>query len=157
MDWETAENNSGMVLPDDYKDFIGKHGAGSINDFLNIYSPFCENPYLNLFEQSKRIKSAYETMKSEFPQYFVYNFYENGKGLFPWAGTDNGDDLYWNFTENGIEIVVYGSEYFEYNVFKMETCEFLYKLFTKNIKCNVLPKELIMRRNIFTSYSETME
>ena len=154
VDWKKAENNYGIVLPDDYKKFIEKHGAGSINDFFWIYSPFCPNPFLNLFQKYEKVKYAYGVLKEEFPQDFIYDFYDNGKGLFPWAGTEDGDDFYWYYSEENIEIIVYASEYNEYKVFQMGTCEFLYNLLSKKIKCDFLAEDFIKRKNIFTSYSE---
>ncbi len=157
VDWESAEKEYGIIFPEDYKELIEKHGAGSINECLTIFSPFCKNQYLNIHYQYKAMKKAYFAMKKSFPTDFQYQFYENGKGLFPWAMTGFGDELYWNYTEGNIEIVVYpysgGDD--DSRVFHMTITEFLYKLATRKVDCDILPEDLLTQHpNIFTSYSD---
>ena len=48
--WNTIENENNIVFPEDYKWFLENYGVGSINDFLWILSPICDNLNLNSFE-----------------------------------------------------------------------------------------------------------
>lgn len=73
-DWGKAESRLGILLPEDYKSFIDEYGIGRINGFLWIFSPFVDNPYINLIEQAKEINSALAEVKLH-GEKFPYNFF----------------------------------------------------------------------------------
>ena len=58
--WKIIENEFNIVFPEDYKWFLENYGVGSINDFLWIFSPICDNLNLNSVEQYKSMKNSYE-------------------------------------------------------------------------------------------------
>ena len=55
------------------------------------------------------MREAYEIMKKELPEICEFEFWDDGKGIFPWGVTDNGDELFWNYTENSVDIVIFSS------------------------------------------------
>ena len=65
------------------------------------------------------------------------------------AVTDNGDELYWNVKEDGIEIIIYASRYSDIEVFNMSTTEFLYKLLSKDLICLIFPDYFLIDSNYY--------
>ena len=147
--WEEVENKLGLTFPEDYKMFIDLYGEGGINEFLWILSPFCENENLNSMEKFKLMQDAYISMKSEFPEQFSFDFYNGKSGLFPWGITDNGDELFWNFKGDTLEIVVYESRYESNMSYIMGMEEFLCKLLKKEIVCPIFPDDFILEKNYY--------
>lgn len=147
--WVEIENKIGFLFPEDYKMFVDFYGEGAINEFLWILSPFSQNENLNLIEKLKIIQESYNSMKNEFPKDYLYNFYDGQKGLFPWGITDNGDELFWNIKEDGVEIIVYASRYSECVKYSMMMEEFLCKLLQKDIVCPIFPDDFILENNYY--------
>ncbi len=147
--WEEIEKKIGITFPEDYKMFIDSHGEGGINEFLWILSPFSKNENLNSIEKFKVMKDAYISMKSEFPEQFSFDFYNGKTGLFPWGITDNGDELFWNFKDDILELVVYESRYASNMSYIMNMEEFLYRLLKKEIVCPIFPDDFILEKNYY--------
>lgn len=147
--WKEIEKANNITFPEDYKWFLEHYGAGSINDFLWVFSPICDNSNLNSFEQYKKMKKSYELMKNNSFKVFEYNFYDNGIGLFPWGITDNGDELYLNYMNGRTEIVVFASRYADVTSCKMNITDFLTGVLTKNIECSFFPDDFVLNNNYF--------
>lgn len=147
--WDIIENKMNFKFPQDYKEFIDIYGEGGINGFLSILSPFSKYNHLNLVNKFHEMKNAYDYMKNEDSEQFFLNFYEGEYGIFPWAVTDNGDELYWNVKEDGIEIIIYASRYSDMEVFNMGTTEFLYKLLSKDLICSIFPDDFLIDSNYY--------
>lgn len=147
--WKEVEDQIGIVFPDDYKMFIDSYGEGGINGFLWILSPFCENENLNSIEKFKLMQDAYISMQSEFPEQFSFSFYNGERGLFPWGITDNGDELFWNFKDDTIEIVIFESRYVSSTNYIMGTEEFLCKLLKRELVCPIFPDDFIVESNYY--------
>ena len=147
--WEEVENKLEIVFPEDYKMFIDFYGEGGINEFLWILSPFSENENLNSIKKFKEMKNAYINMQNEFPEEFLYNFYNGKMGLFPWGITDNGDELFWNFKGETLELVIYESRYMSNISYAMGMEEFLYKLLKKEVICPIFPDDFILEKNYY--------
>lgn len=147
--WEAVEKKIGIIFPEDYKLFIDLYGEGGINEFLWILSPFSENENLNSVKRFKLMRNAYISMQKEFPEQFLFDFYNGKIGLFPWGITDNGDELFWNFNGDTLEIVVYESRYVRYMSYIMGMEEFLCKLLKKDIKCPIFPDDFILEDNYY--------
>ena len=147
--WGELEDKIGIAFPEDYKMFIDSYGEGAINDFLWILSPFSANVNLNSVEKFKVMMEAYDSMKKEFPEDFLFEFYNGKSGLFPWGITDNGDELFWNFKDDTIEIIVYASRYTEYIIYAMGMEEFLCKLLNKDVICSIFPDDFVLDDNYY--------
>lgn len=84
-DWEKVEDSYEIKFPNDYKSFIEYYGEGGINEFLWILSPFSEYENLNTIFKFNEMREAYEIMKIDFPKMCEFEFWRNGKGIFPWG------------------------------------------------------------------------
>jgi hypothetical protein len=142
-EWEKIENNIRMELPSDYKLFVSSYGSGVIDNFLWILNPFIKNENLNLLKKINIIINAYKESKKKFPKEFLHEVYPKKGGLFPWAITDNGDEIYWKMDGNPDKwsIIIYATRSFNFIEFKMSMIEFLCNLLTNKIKCNIFPED----------------
>jgi hypothetical protein len=139
------------MLPEDYKGFIQAFGSGTINSFLVVLNPFSSNKYINLLQRGRMELDAYATSKKGFPQYYVHDIYPLQGGLLPFGGTDNGEVLYWNTTgtpENW-SVVTYESRGPKYFTFGGNMTDFLTRLLTKTIECDVLPRSFPSTAPVF--------
>src|SRR5579872_4898090 len=93
--WGSVEEQLKMRLPQDYKQFIEVFGTRKIGDFIGILNPFSENEFVNLIKSSKGFLEADEVLRKKHPKDYVYDFYPEQGGPFPFGVTDNGDVLYW--------------------------------------------------------------
>lgn len=149
--WNEVEDKFNIVFPDDYKQIIDMYGSGAVNHFLWIYSPFSSNTNLNLMNKFYELKISYEYMKNNFPEKFPLEFYNGKRGIFPWGITDNGDELYWNFTDNTAEILIYESRYSNMQKYDEDLSGFLVNLLSKKISCDIFPDDFIVNDNYFIS------
>lgn len=149
--WEEVEEKNSIIFPKDYKTFIDLYGVGGFNEFLWILSPFCDNENLNSIEKFKLTQEAYNCMKNEFPEQFLYKFYNGKEGLFPWGITENGDELFWNYKKDTIEIVIFEARYISCVRYSMGTEEFLCKLLNKEIVCSIFPDDFVLESNYYES------
>lgn len=149
--WEEVEKRIGITFPEDYKEFIDSYGEGSINEFLWVLSPFCKNENLNSIKRFKVMQESYNSIKKEFPEDFLFEFYYGQNGLFPWGITDNGDELFWNYKDDTIDIIVYASRYTEYVTYAMSMEEFLCNLLKKDIICSIFPDDFILDSNYYVT------
>ncbi|SET16771.1 SMI1/KNR4 family protein [[Clostridium] polysaccharolyticum] len=149
--WKTIEKENNIVFPEDYKWFLENYGVGSINDFLWVFSPICDNLNLNSFEQYKIMKNSYELMINNNLIEYEYSFYDNGIGLFPWGITDNGDELYWNYLNEGTEIVVFAARYTDIISCKLNMTDFLTGVLTQKLKYDLFPDDFALDNNYFDS------
>jgi hypothetical protein len=146
--WEKIEARLGLSLPSDYKAFIDHYGTGSFDDFIIVYNPFAQNEYLNLFyaldtlHQANQQVQMYNNAGWTAVQPFV--LYPGSGGLLPWGGTTNlGDTFFWqiNGPPETWETVFYNLRSGEYEVWKNSLTEFLFLLFTCQIKSVLLPDD----------------
>lgn len=142
--WSSFEKDTKIILPDDYKEFIQRYGTGGIGDFLWILTPFESDDNVNYIKRMNEMIFAYQVSKSKMPEYFKHNIFPEEDGLLPWGFTDNGDELYWktSSTFSDWEIVIYESASPEYYHYKMSLTEFLYKIITKQVVCDIFPEDL---------------
>jgi hypothetical protein len=64
QNWSIIEQQYGLILPPDFKQYITLYGTGKIADFLWVYNPFNQD-YLNLNKENQQTLTAdREIMKS---------------------------------------------------------------------------------------------
>ena len=148
-DWEKVEDSYEIKFPNDYKSFIEYYGEGGINEFLWILSPFSEYENLNTIFKFNEMREAYEIMKIDFPKMCEFEFWRNGKGIFPWGITDNGDELFWNYKDDSVEIVIFSSRYSEKQIFSCSMSEFLVDLLEKKKEYSIFPNDFIRQENYY--------
>jgi len=89
-DWSQVEAKLGIVMPQDYKDFISIYGAVSILGFVNIINPIhVKSENLEAMDPLRLLRQNYGT------EYYPYPVYPDPSGLLLWGITDNGDDIFW--------------------------------------------------------------
>lgn len=107
-------------------------------------TPFEEDDNIDFFKRMNAMLEAYRISKSHFPNYFIHNIYPEKDGSLPWGYTDNGDGLYGktNGSPEKWSIVIYGSASPEYHEYEMRLTEFLYKIITRELICDVFTEDL---------------
>ena len=142
-EWNKVQQDHGVVFPGDYIEFIDNYGTGSIDDFLWIYSPWCQNENLNFFTSGKMAGTAYRVSHEESPEDFPFAVYPEEGGLLPLGGTDNGDDLYWLTVGANPEkwkLIIYMDRSEDYLEYDLTMTDFLAGLFSGEVKCEVMPE-----------------
>lgn len=147
--WNDVQKEFNILFPEDYKKIISLYGSGAINNFLWIFSPFSSNKNLNIINKFYEIKDSYEYMKKNSPEKLPLEYYNGKKGIFPWGITDNGDELYWNYTEEGVGILVYASRYSDMIMYNMNLSDFLVELLRNRFFCNIFP-DFLLSENYYT-------
>lgn len=142
-DFTTANEKLGIRLPADYFDFLSVYGTGMFGNSLEVYSPFAENEYINLFDQIEALRDSYQAMKkiwnsmnldNVFPVNagYPFDFYPEKGGLIPWGCIEGcGIYFYWKTGDHEWEIVAYSDD--DYQIFQMSMTEFIYNLMTSKI------------------------
>jgi hypothetical protein len=94
--WRQVEEALGTALPSDYKEFVSQFGSGYIDRFLWILSPFERWDSRNLVWQLDEQRDIGRILRESLGYDMLpFGFYPQPGGLLPWAGTDDGDVLYW--------------------------------------------------------------
>lgn len=142
--WSKFEEEVGIIFPNDYKKLIGRYGTGGIGNFIWFLTPFSADRNVNYIERMNIMLEAYQISKSKLPEYFIHNVYPDKGGLLPWGYTENGDELYWKTDESldNWEIIIYESASPDYCCYKMSLTEFLYKIITGKLVCDIFPSNL---------------
>ncbi len=81
-------------LPTDYWELAERFGSGCFNTFLWLWVPGCPNQYLDLDRQRDaelHNLRACAAQGEDVPAVAL----GDSPALIPWAGTDNGDTLWW--------------------------------------------------------------
>lgn len=151
--WNEFQNKEGIVFPQDYKSIINYYGTGGIGNFLWILTPFELDKNVNYKYRMNMILEAYIESKNKFPNDFQYEVFPNKNGLLPWGYTDNGDELFWKMkgNVNNWEIIVYESRSPIFYSYKMGLAEFLFKLISNEIKCDIFPEGILEQRMEYTA------
>lgn len=146
-DWGAVQDGLGERLPDVYKDFVATYGTGSIGGFLWILNPFCSNPSLN-FDQAEYFRHAYQSLKSDFPRYYVRSETE----FLPWAFTDNGDAIVWLIGEgdpNEWLVCLLASDPSQDEETGLNTQAFLEVLLENKLSSSILPAQFLKAEKQF--------
>ncbi len=94
-DFSIVEESLETGLPDDYKAFVRSYGYGKVCDFISIHNPFSSNEYVNLINGLDIFKRELNYLGSKHDSERRYDSFPAIPGLLPFAGTDNGDTLFW--------------------------------------------------------------
>jgi len=146
--WEKIEIRLGSALPADYRTFIDCYGTGSFDDIISVYNPFTQNESLNLFYALDTLHQASrQTRLRSDPIWSVvhpFELFPAPEGLLPWGFTTNiGNFFFWQVKgkPETWEIILYNLRNGEYEVWKYSLTEFLYQIFTREIKSVLLPED----------------
>lgn len=142
-DWEAVASKLGTNLPSDYVAFITRYGTGRVSGFLWVYNPFEENVHLNLLSRYRIILDGDREIRESFPDDVPEPLFPEPGGLLPWAGTDNGDQLYWctKGAPDSWSVVVWESRGPEYESYSVSMTGFLCAWLRGEIQVPVFPPE----------------
>jgi hypothetical protein len=143
-DWLEIEQDLGINLPQDYKDFINAYGSGQVAEFLWIYNPFSKEYQDSISTALDWVREEREDWDEEFQGPFPYSIYPDHGGLFPWGRIDNADCLYWQTKGEPDKwtVVVYEPRGIKFEHFEESMTSFLIKLLSERIRTRILPTDL---------------
>lgn len=139
-EWAAAELTVSGRFPEDYKLLIDRYGTGCFDEFLWVLSPFSDNAHLNIVQRSKSILSALRDLH-HFSVQLPHPLFPDNEGLFPWAVTDNGDELFWRY-QNGTfsgPIMIVEARGPEWAEFNLTTTAFLALVLSKQVRVGIFP------------------
>lgn len=153
-DWLVVEKALGLVLPNDYKEFVSQYGAGCIDGFVWPFNPVTQNHHINLLKQAVAQNDLLRLVQKQFPRDVPYDLFPHERGLLPWAVTDNGDVLFWLKRHETHLIVVHDSRAPEWEEYDVSTTAFLTQVLLRHIVVKVFPPEWPPTDHKFTVLGE---
>ncbi len=94
-EWHRVEQELGLALPADYREFVFAYGSGLFAQFYRVYNPFSADKYISLDTQVQKTCEWRRRTKAEFPEDVPYPIYPESGGILPWGNDENGHDYYW--------------------------------------------------------------
>ncbi len=138
--WTHMEHEHGIVIPDDYKEYIGVYGAGAFYGFFEVLSPFSNRN--GLFSEHARYRELYRPLVKE------YALFPDRGGLLAVGGNDNGDVLFWLTEGNPEQWPLVFTDFWDFERFDKGLCDFLAEWFSGQ-RTPVLVADLnIMERDV---------
>ncbi|WP_146101268.1 SMI1/KNR4 family protein [Bradyrhizobium sp. AC87j1] len=152
-DWTSIEGAMGVVLPNDFKQFIGAYGSGVIGDFLTILNPFSTRPGLNLPQQSRRQLDVLHALQDTFGEQVPFELYPIEGGLLPIGITDNGDVIHWLTSGGAADWTVFVNEARspDYEHFPCCLTQFIEGVIERSIRCRAFPLSIFQAPPAFRS------
>ncbi len=144
IDWTEVENRLGFPLPDDYRALMETYGEGSFDDFLWLLHPTSPNPNLNLISE---LRAQREALALD-----VEGVGPPPEDLVPWAGTDNGDAVYWKFDSQrrlGGTVIVNAARGDAWPEYDLSATEWLLAVLSGRIRVPVFPDDFPSRHPSF--------
>jgi hypothetical protein len=144
-DWASVEEVIGSALPSDYQMFVETYGAGSINDFLWIFTPGSSNEYLDLFQAIRSDGNMLRGIKAKLPEEFPIAVFPEPGGVLPFGATDNGDLLLWDTSHGNPDmwsVVIVNPRDNRYCAFPGSMIQFLEALISGEWSCVLFPGDL---------------
>lgn len=146
--WEPIEAEIGTALPPDYKDFVRIYGAGYFMEFLGVNVPRTRN--LNTRFESQ-VGIICETFADDGGVGWPYAMWPDRKGLIPFGGTDNGDELFWlpQGAPDDWRVVVWDRGSLQFEVLDCGLTDFLAGLATGKVAPKEFPDDLLPCDELF--------
>ncbi|WP_377271652.1 SMI1/KNR4 family protein [Peterkaempfera sp. SMS 1(5)a] len=89
VDWDEVRSTCGLVLPADYRDFVGCYGGGGMDDFLSVLTPPVEDSLYGTLLHGVPLMDEYAAdCAAERPG-------APAGGLLRWGSTSTADDVFW--------------------------------------------------------------
>jgi hypothetical protein len=151
IDWPSVERDLGNELPEDYKSFVARYGAGSIDGFLSVFTPSGPTQWVDLVWRSCDHPELFVFRAEDHP---AFPAFPAKGGLLPFGQTDNGDRLYWRTdgAPSAWTVLVLegrGPERFE---FKGSMSLFLENVLSRRVRVNVFPDDFPSTNPAFEPY-----
>lgn len=156
--WGLYELITGIVLPEDYKGYLGVYGTGLIGGMITPYNPFCTRtswkPSYTCQDWMREIVGI-QALKQEFGEViFPYAVYPEPGGVFPWGSTDNGHRLFWltNGAPNEWTVLINEARSRNFQEFDYSMTAFLNAWITGAIHCELIPYDAIDHELLFEPF-----
>ena len=144
--WEPIEAALGVVVPQDYKDFVRIFGNGSFLDFLMVLIPRSRSYNLWIVPSVRRAREMFRGLDD-----VPYTLWPHPQGLILCGGTDDGDSLFWlpRPAPEPWSIVVWDRGFGEFETFECDLTDFLAGLVTGEILPKQFPDGLLPCEPLF--------
>jgi len=148
--WTKIEKELNVIFPSDYKYFIDHYGAGAINDFLWIFSPFEDNKNINSLDRLSELRyyNSISINKKEDSTERI-NYYDGKSGLFPIGISDNGDEIFMDFQGGDVIIKIYETRELSPIVFNLSFLEFLVEILTNDNYKDIFADDFLQSNNYY--------
>lgn len=140
--WESVRSSLGQ-LPSDYREFIDTYGCGVVDDFLSVFGPWPRNEFLSIVVQAHVILDGLAVSAARYPDVFKMPRFPEPGGYLPFAGSDNGDSLFW-VTEGDPEswtVAVMGPRSSESFFYDGSMTAFFCDVLERTIRCPMFPSD----------------
>jgi hypothetical protein len=95
VDWAQVEAEVSMRLPGDYKRFVDRYGAGSVEEFPHIFHPTVGIVLAGTAAAELDGLHEYRSYDHREPGDVPFPVWPEPGGLYPFARTMDGDCCYW--------------------------------------------------------------
>lgn len=146
-EWETYQLITGILLPPDFQELLSAYGSGDFDTVVFLYNPFCRSLYTmfkrTLYEIMVDLQGIRYLKTQGDAESFPYAVYPDPGGVFPWARTSNGDQLFWLTTGEPSQwtIVLNESHSRLFEHFSCTTTEFLYGIMTGALHSEIISRD----------------
>jgi hypothetical protein len=141
-----VEDEIGLTLPPDYKDFARVYGSGYFMQFLGVCIPRTANP-------NTRLEAFLPSASGVFvdDEEMAHRVWPRPGGLAPFGATDNGDYLFWLTRGRPDEwpIVVWDRGLWQLEAFECDLTNFLAGLATGDLLPKEFPPDLVCCDHLF--------
>jgi hypothetical protein len=152
--WEPMEAELGVVLPQDYKDFVRIYGLGEFMEFLGVHVPKCRSPYVRFESEIHAVRGALIDDED-----LDYPLWPSPGGLIVFGKTDFGDYLFWLplGSPEDWSVVIWGRGMQEFEAFDCGLSDFLAGVAAGEIEPDNFPSEMLPCDYMFRANSEFPE
>ena len=146
--WTAVEAAAQAQMPSDHQAMVRRFGAGCFNGFLWLWVPGCPNEFLDM---DREAPAQLEVLKicaergGEVPAAALVD----PPALTAWAGTDNGDTLWWLNDEGKVgdgQVLVSAVRPLEWEIFNMSCSRLLERFVAGALPSDILISGLGPRR-----------
>ena len=139
--WEIFENSNTIKFPLNYKNFINYYGTGSLCELIWILNPFSNSERFNTLSYLEEKKKAFLIFEKITKKKYPYSLFHEGKGILPFAFTDNGDTFYWEITSpkpKEYKILLFDSRELLIEEYSIGFSELLLQILNKSLKTSII-------------------
>jgi hypothetical protein len=141
--WGAVHARLGVVLPEDYIQFIKRYGTGVVAGWLTVLNPFAKDEHLNLLHAGFEFLGALRELKSEYPETVPFPLHYEPDGLLPWGVSIDGDIFCWRTTGlSGHWTTVVIGRHTDPEAFPLAFSPFLRGILTNELETLACPRDL---------------
>jgi hypothetical protein len=134
--WNSIQEQLGITLPDDYRDFAMTYGSGTFNDPGRLCVPIM-NPFAPAYAQALSFEC--DTLLLIGGPDWPHRAFPQRPGLFPWGTDDNGCTLLWLTSGPPAQwpILLNPPRSIDLERVDLAMTTFLAKAFSKELQCTI--------------------